>query len=181
MARPALILDRDDTINPDVPYCSDPADFELIDGVGEAIARANAADVPVIVVTNQSGIARGYFTEETLTAIHDKMHRLLADHGARVEDVYHCPHHPDDGCDCRKPGTAMLTRAARDHDLDLEASVLVGDRIMDVVAAHRVGAAGVIVPSKKGRAELDDHDVEPDLIADDLGEAVDWALPRLTS
>lgn len=179
MGEPAVFVDRDDTINPDVPYCSDPADFELMEGAAEGIRRLNEAGLPVIVVTNQSGIARGYFDEETLEAIHGKMHRLLGEAGAHVEDVYHCPHHPDDGCACRKPGTAMLEAAARDHGIDLSASAMVGDRVMDVVAAHRVGALGVIVPSEKGRRELDEMEVTPDHIARDLVDAAEWLVERL--
>lgn len=181
MAEPAVFIDRDDTINPDVPYCSDPADFELMPGAAEGIERLNEAGLTVIVVTNQSGIARGYFDEATLEAIHDKMHRLLAEEGASVEDVYHCPHHPDDGCECRKPGTAMLEQAARDHGIDLSASAMVGDRVMDVVAAHRVGALGVIIPSEKGQKELETMDVEPDHVAEDLVDAADWLVKRLAA
>lgn len=180
MAEPAVFLDRDDTIAHDVPYCSDPADFEFIDGVGPAVRELNEAGLTVIVVTNQSGLARGYFDEATLDAIHAKMHRLLAEHGAEVEDVYYCPHHPDDGCACRKPGTKLLEDAAGDHDLDLSSSAMVGDRVQDVKAAQRVGALGVIVPSEKGLAELEDATTTPDLIAEDLPEAAGWIVDRLT-
>lgn len=180
MGDPAVFVDRDDTIAPNVPYCSDPADFQLFDGVGPAIARLNQAGLPVVLITNQSGIARGYFTEETLDAIHAKMHRLLGEHGAHLDAVYYCPHHPDDGCNCRKPATGMLEQAAEEHGFDLTESVMVGDRLHDVAVAHSVGALGVLLDRHEIDPEVETlGDVDPDLVVDELEDAIGWILEQV--
>jgi len=140
----AVFLDRDGTIARDVPYCSRPEDFELLPGAAEGIKLLNKHGFKVIVVTNQSGIARGYFTEKTLAEIHDKMITELAQHGAHVDAIYYCPHHPDDNCDCRKPKPRMVFQAARDLDIDLSQSYVVGDSEMDVELARQAGCKAVI-------------------------------------
>lgn len=173
---PAVFLDRDDTVIRNVPYCDDPEKVELMPGAGSAIRRLNDADLPVVIVTNQSGIARGYFTPSRLEEIHQRMNEMLKAHGARVDAIYHCPHHPADGCNCRKPETEMFETAARDHDLHLERSYMVGDRIMDIEAARRVGARGVLIPSHTGRWEHARLPLDPDYLASDLPDAVDWIL-----
>ncbi len=143
----AAFLDRDGTINvkaPEGEYIERPAQLRLLDGAAAAVARLNAARVPVIVVTNQRGIALGRMTEEDLAAVHARLDELLAAEGAHVDAYYHCPH--DKGvCDCRKPGTAMLEQAAREHGIDLARSVLVGDSASDVEAGRRVGARTVLL------------------------------------
>jgi histidinol-phosphate phosphatase family protein len=135
----AVFLDRDGTIARDVPYCSRPEDFELLPGATEGIKLLNEHGFKVVVVTNQSGIARGYFTERTLAEIHDKMITQLAEHGAHVDAIYYCPHHPDDNCDCRKPKPRMVFQAARDLDIDLSQSYVIGDSEMDVELARQAG------------------------------------------
>jgi D,D-heptose 1,7-bisphosphate phosphatase len=124
----AVFLDRDGTIARDVHYCRRVEDFELLPTVPEAIKLLNTNGFKVVVVTNQSGIARGYFTEQTLEQIHQKMKDELANHNAWVDAIYYCPHHPDDGCDCRKPGTALFLKAARELDIDLARSYVVCSR-----------------------------------------------------
>ena len=142
----AVFVDRDGTINRDVPYCSRPEDFELLPGAAEAIRLLNEHSFKVVVITNQSGIARGYFTEEMLAKIHDKMRSELAKHGAHVDAIYYCPHHPDDNCECRKPKPKMVLQAARDLQIDLSQSYVVGDAEMDVELARRAGCkAGIRV------------------------------------
>jgi len=142
----AVFIDRDGTINRDVPYCSRPEDFELLPGAAEAIKLLNEHGFKVVVVTNQSGIARGYFTEETLARIHDKMRRELAKHGARVDAIYYCPHHPEDNCECRKPKPKMVLQAAKDLDIDLSQSYVIGDDDKDIDLARRAGCrAGIRV------------------------------------
>ena len=131
----AVFLDRDGTIARDVPYCSRPEDFELLPGVAEGIKLLNEHDFKVVVVTNQSGIARGYFTERMLAEIHNKMITQLAEHGAHVDAIYYCPHHPDDKCECRKPKPKMLFQAAIDLDINLSQSYVIGDSKMDVELA----------------------------------------------
>jgi histidinol-phosphate phosphatase family protein len=140
----AVFLDRDGTIARDVPYCSRPEDFELLPGVTEGIRLLNEHGFKVVVITNQSGIARGYFTEEMLARIHDKMQKELAKHGAHVDAIYYCPHHPDDNCECRKPKPKMVLQAARDLDIDLSQSYVIGDGEMDVELARQAGCkAGI--------------------------------------
>lgn len=150
----AVFLDRDGTIARDVPYCSRPEDFELLPGAAEGIKLLNEHGFKVVVVTNQSGIARGYFTERMLAEIHDKMITQLAEHGAHVDAIYYCPHHPDDNCDCRKPKPKMLFQAALDLDIDLSQSYVIGDSDMDVELARRAGCkAGIRVGESGGTGD----------------------------
>ena len=142
--RPAIaFLDRDGTINVKLPedeYVERPEELVLLPGAAEAIARLNAAGVPVAVVTNQRGIARGRMTERDLAAVHEHLDALLAEHGARVDRYEHCPHDRGE-CACRKPGTEMLVRAARALGRDPAAGVMIGDAESDVEAGRAVGAA----------------------------------------
>jgi histidinol-phosphate phosphatase family protein len=140
----AVFLDRDGTIARDVHYCSRPEDFELLLGAAEGIRLLNEHGFKAVVVTNQSGIARGYFTEGMLAKIHDKMQKELAKHGAHVDAIYYCPHHPDANCNCRKPKPKMVLQAATDLDIDLSQSYVIGDNEMDTELAKRAGCkAGI--------------------------------------
>lgn len=140
----AVFIDRDGTIAKDVPYCSRPEDFELLPGAAEGIKLLKENGFLVIIITNQSGIARGYFTEETLAKIHQKMQMELAQYGACVDAIYYCPHHPDDGCDCRKPKPKLVLQAARDLNIDLSQSYVIGDSEMDIELAKQAGCAGAV-------------------------------------
>ena len=135
----AVLIDRDDTIAKDVPYCDDPAKFELYEHVPPAIKRLNDAGYKVIVVTNQSGIGRGYFTEENLSRIHDKMVRTVEAAGGRIDDVFHCPHTPDDHCSCRKPEVGMGLAAITKHSINPRISFMVGDHEKDMEFGRRLG------------------------------------------
>ena len=135
----AVLIDRDDTIAKDVPYCDDPAKFELYEHVPPAIKRLNDAGYKVIVVTNQSGIGRGYFTEETLSRIHGKMIRTVEAAGGRIDDVFHCPHTPDDHCSCRKPEVGMGLAAISKHSINPRISFMVGDHEKDMEFGRRLG------------------------------------------
>jgi len=151
----AVFLDRDGTIARDVPYCSRPEDFELLPGVVEGIKLLNEHGFKVVVVTNQSGIGRGYFTERMLAEIHDKMITQLAEHGAHMDAIYYCPHHPDDNCDCRKPKPKMVFQAALDLDIDLNQSYVIGDSEMDVELARQAGCkAGIKVGEPRGTGDF---------------------------
>src|SRR5688572_23653652 len=141
----AVFLDRDGTMIEEVGYLKDPSRVKLIPGAAEGIRRLNTAGVPVVVVTNQSGIGRGYFPEAAIEAVHAEVLRQLCDEGARWDAVYYCPHHPDAGCDCRKPGPGMLRRAAAEHGLDLARSFVVGDKLSDVRAGRTLGCRRVPV------------------------------------
>ena len=185
MAKPAVFLDRDGTINEQVGYVNHPDRFWLLAGAAQAIRRLNDASVPVFVVSNQAGAARGYFPEELIEVVNDKMRRLLdVEAGAHIDGLYFCPHHPSSAlphlavdCTCRKPKTGMLEQAAADNDLDLCKSYVVGDRMGDVQLGHRVGAKGILVLTGYGKGENDFmKDTNPDYVADDLGRAVDWIL-----
>jgi D-sedoheptulose 7-phosphate isomerase len=137
--RRAVFIDRDDTIVQDVPYCSKPEDLRVFPGVGESIRKLNEAGYLTVLVTNQSGIGRGYFDEATLGRIHDRLKADLAADGAHLDAIYFCPHHPDKGCGCRKPATGMLERAVRDLGIDLRSSYVIGDSDNDVTMGLRAG------------------------------------------
>lgn len=159
MAERAVFLDCDGTIAKDVSYCSHPKDFQLLPGVAEGIRLLNDNRLRVVVVTNQSGIARGYFTHETLTQIHQKMKGELAKQGAWIDAIYYCPYHPKDGCECRKPKPGLLLRVAQELDIDFRFSYMVGDAEMDIKAAKAVGYKTVSVAASlpKELMDLPDH------------------------
>jgi D-glycero-D-manno-heptose 1,7-bisphosphate phosphatase len=152
--RAAVFLDRDGTIIVDRHYLGDPAGVELLPRAGEAVARLNAAGHPTFLVTNQSGIGRGYFTEEQYAAVHVRLQELLAAHGAHLDGEYHCPEGPHAvGFGCRKPGPAMYERAAVEHGLPLRGAWFVGDRLRDVIPAEHVAGRAVLVLSPESERE----------------------------
>jgi histidinol-phosphate phosphatase family protein len=173
----ALFLDRDGTIIEDEHYISDPAKVRLIDGAADAIARANAALVPVIVVTNQSGIGRGYFSLEDHAQVSRRVDELLAEQGARIDATYMCPHAPDDNCKCRKPGYLLFSRAADDHpEVDLSNALYVGDRMRDIEPGLALGGQGVLVPSRSTPpGEIRDAIMRARVVPS-LGTVIDWFL-----
>ncbi len=176
----AIFIDRDGTINEEVNYLDHPDQLRILPRCAAAIKKINQHDIKTIVITNQSGIARGYFTEKRLQEIHDRLKGLLAHEGAHLDGIYYCPHHPDDGCDCRKPASGMLKAAADEHGIELERSFVIGDQLSDIGLAHQVGAKGVLVLTGYGRAECELHKDKwpkpPDYIAKDLYDAVEWIL-----
>lgn len=175
----AVYLDRDGTINEDADYLSDPEGLVLIDGAAEAINRLNASGVPVIVISNQSGVGRGYFSEEAVEAVNERLESLLGAEGARVDAVYYCAHSPEEDCGCRKPRTGLADRAAREHGIDNTASYVVGDKDSDMALAVNIGARGVLVLTGKGAEERNKLSVSPDFVADDISGAVDWIMEDL--
>ncbi len=173
----AVFLDRDGTISCYVEYCRRIEDFELLPGSAEAIRLLNEAGLRVIVVTNQSGVARGYFTSEVLQAIHRKMQQQLQQQaGAWVDAIYVCPHHPDDGCACRKPRPAMLFQASRDLMLSLAESYAVGDRLLDVRCGQAAGTRSVLV--RCGHPVELMEGMAPDHEAETLLEAAKWIVAQ---
>jgi histidinol-phosphate phosphatase family protein len=174
MSKRAVFLDRDGTIAKDVHYCRRVEDFELLPTVPQAIRLLNENGFKVMVVTNQSGIARGYFTEETLGQIHQKMKDELAKYNAWVDAIYYCPHHPDDGCDCRKPKTTLFLKAAREFDVDLSRSYVVGDMQMDIDAGTALGCKTVLVTTgpDEGNSVVD----PPTCVIDSLLAAAEWIV-----
>jgi D-glycero-D-manno-heptose 1,7-bisphosphate phosphatase len=155
MMRPALFLDRDGVINADRGYVSRPADFEPLDGVFAALRLAAARGYTLIVITNQSGIGRGYFSQADYDVLEAHMRRLFAAEGVALTGIYHCPHPPDAGCDCRKPRPGMILRAARVHGIDLGRSVMVGDKPSDAEAARAAGVGTIaLVTPDRGLREI---------------------------
>ena len=185
----AIFIDRDGTLNEDIGYVSTPDDLVLYPWAAEAVRMVNESGLLAIVITNQSGIARGMYTEERLSSIHLRMIEQLACEGARIDAVYYCPHHPDVGdvryriaCDCRKPRIGMLDRAARDHRIDLKRSFVVGDKASDINLAGNAGARSALVLTGYGRETLTHPDLwpcEPEIIAENLLEAVKQILDNL--
>jgi D-glycero-D-manno-heptose 1,7-bisphosphate phosphatase len=173
-------VDRDGTLIEEVGYLNHISRFRMFPFVPQAIHLLNQAGLPVIVISNQSGVGRGYFPETFVKTIHELMGEQLGAEGARIDGFYYCPHASADGCDCRKPKTGMLDRAARELSLDLARSFMVGDRYVDMELAHRVGARGVFVRTGYGEGELAWHGTnwprQPHYIANDLTEATDWIL-----
>lgn len=179
--RAAAFLDRDGTIIEDVHYISRPDDVVLLPAAAPAIRRLNDEDIPVVVVTNQSGIARGMFGVEDFERVQARMVELLREAGARIDATYFCPHHPDAGgpCDCRKPGVALYTRAAHDLKLDPARSLFAGDRWRDVAPATVFGGLGVLIPAAR-TAPDDIHTASGNAtVADTLEEAVALLLASM--
>jgi D-glycero-D-manno-heptose 1,7-bisphosphate phosphatase len=174
--RRAVFLDRDGTICEEMGYVNHVDRLRIFPYAAEAIRRLNDAQVPVIVVTNQSGVARNIFPESLVHQIHEKMIAELAAGGARVDAIYFCPHKSEDECECRKPNPGLLELAAREHSLDLAASWVVGDRYADLEMAYAAGGRGILVMTGYGRGEYQLHRAkwprQPDALAENLTEAV---------
>jgi histidinol-phosphate phosphatase family protein len=172
----AAFLDRDGTLIRDADYLADPDEVELLPGTVDVVRRLNAAKVPVVVVTNQSGIARGMLTEAQYEATRTRLDDLLGAAGARVDATYHCPHHPSitGPCDCRKPGTGMYEQAARELSIDLARSLYVGDRYRDVAPGLSLGGCALLVTSPSTPAE--DVEMASDHRSPSLAEAVERFL-----
>jgi D-glycero-D-manno-heptose 1,7-bisphosphate phosphatase len=183
----AVFLDRDGTINEEVNYLGDPAQLKLTPGAAKAIHLLNSHHIPVIVVTNQAGIARGYFTIAQMHLVHHALDAMLAPDNAKIDAYYFCPHHPTAGigeykisCTCRKPEPGMFHQAAQDLHLDLTKSYLVGDKLTDIQAGNRAGCRTVLVETGYGKAESTNcqSEIKPDRISPDLLEATDWILTQ---
>ncbi|MEW5802159.1 MAG: HAD family hydrolase [bacterium] len=183
----AIFMDRDGTISEEVGYVNHLSRFRLLPRTAEAVKLINQSGFKAIVVTNQSGVARGYFPEGLVREIHTKMQMLLSQQGAHVDRIYYCPHHPDVGtanyrmnCDCRKPKIGMLKKAVRDLKVDLSQSYIIGDKHTEVVTGHRAGIKSVLVLTGYGIGELelygDQWEQKPDFVAEDLLSAVKWIL-----
>ncbi|EPR42420.1 histidinol-phosphate phosphatase family protein [Desulfovibrio sp. X2] len=165
----AAFLDRDGTIIADKHYLSDPAGVDLLPGAAEGLLAMQEMGLVLVVVSNQSGVGRGYFREEDAHAVNARMSLLLAEQGVRLGGIYFCPHAPEDGCDCRKPGTALLERAAADLELDLRESFFVGDKPEDIEAGRAAGCrSSILVRTGKGRRAEQDGKARADVVVDDL-------------
>jgi len=175
MANRAVFIDRDGTMAKDVHYCRRPEDFELLPDTAKAIRLLNQHSFKVIVITNQSGIARGYFTEEILAKIHEKMRNELAKEGAFVDAIYYCPHHPDDNCECRKPKPKLALQAAKDHDIEFEGSFVVGDLQMDIDLGKAIGCKTILIGNP---SPASDEIAKPDVVVPNLMKAAETIVRR---
>ena len=175
-----IFLDRDGTLNSDPGYIRFPEQFDLFPGVAEALARLKRAGARLILVTNQSGIARGLLSVRELESVHRKLAALLTAAGASLDAIYFCPHHPDDQCFCRKPNPGMIDRATREQQIDLNRAYLIGDQIRDVELAKHVGVRSILVTtgkvSPRQAQELKHTELSPDCVAGSLTEAVEWLI-----
>ena len=184
LAGVTVFLDRDGTLNVDTGYVKSPDDFTVLPGVGAALARLKQAGARLVVVTNQSGLGRGYFTSKDLEAIHGKLRAILAEDGVTLDGLYFCPHHPDDRCNCRKPARGMIDRALAELQVDLSRAYVVGDSVRDVELAKLVGAQSLLVmtgPSgAEALADLTARDLPPDYVAEAMSQAVDWIVAHAT-
>jgi len=189
MGHRAVFLDRDGTLNEEVGYVNHLERFVLLPHVGRAIRLLNEHGMKAVVITNQSGVARGYFPESLIHQVHQKMQDLLKKEGARVDGIYYCPHHPDIGippyrqkCRCRKPATGLVEHAVEELNIDCSRSYVIGDRGVDIEFAARIGAKGILVLTGYGKGEWEyfgnQWKVKPDHVATDLYEAVQWILQR---
>lgn len=189
-ARPAIFIDRDGTISEEVGYVNHPSRYRVSSFAAEAVRAINESERSAILVTNQAGVARGYFAEELIHTVHDLLAAELARGGAQLNAIYYCPHHPTVGeppyrqaCDCRKPRTGLIERAAREHNIDLARSWMIGDRYSDVELARNAGlrAAFVLTGYGRGEWEYSRHRWagwrgEPEIVAENLLDAVERIL-----
>lgn len=180
-SRPAVFLDRDGTINEDTGYIDSPESLIIIDGAASAVKRLNAKGFKVIVITNQSGVGRGYFTEDAADAVNKRLEEILKKDGAHLDGIYYCPHHPDDNCECRKPKTGLIERAKRDFPIDLKKSYVIGDKVSDIEIARGIGGKGILVLTGMGKDEQKRLIHKPHYIAHDLKDAVEWIIKQTTS
>lgn len=187
----AVFLDRDGTINEEVGYLDSIDKLKLFANTAKAIKMINESSMKAVVVTNQSGIARGYFSEEFVETVHTRIQKILKAKGAFIDAFYYCPHHPTEGfgtykqsCACRKPEAGLLIAAAQDMNIDLTRSYVVGDMVKDIQVASKVGAKGILVKTGYGvkntiRKELTFGSPEiyrPSHIAEDILDAVKWIM-----
>jgi heptosyltransferase-2 len=179
----AIFVDRDGTLNYDTGYVTSPEQLILFPGVPEAIARLNQLGVLVIMVTNQSAIGRGMMTIEDLKNIHARLAALLRPHGARIDGIFSCPHHPEDGCECRKPKTGLIHQALDRFSLDVSQCYLVGDKRSDLEVAQRIAMPGVLVmtsPYSAGAVKARDEGHLPiAYVAGTFAQAAGWIEQNL--
>ncbi len=181
-----MFVDRDGTINVDVDFLSSPSQLQLIPRSAEAIRELNDLNIPVVVITNQSGIARGLYSEDDVRIVHEALDEILQPYGAKILAYYYCPHHPNDGiapyvkeCECRKPKPGMLNDAKATFGFNLERSFVVGDKCIDAQMGKSVGAVAIQVSTGYGAAEKNQCSDIRDYYAVDLYDAVQFIKTKL--
>ncbi len=183
MSTPAVFLDRDGTINEEMGYINHLSRFKVFPQAAPALRRLREAGLKAVVISNQSGVARGYFPPPLLAEVHRQLNEVLAAGGAGLDGIYVCTHHPNAGCSCRKPKPDLILQAARELDRDLKRSYLIGDRYTDVQTAANAGVRGILVLTGYGRGEYEflreKAAVPPVYVAQDLEDAAAWILADL--
>ena len=174
MVKSAVFVDRDDTLIADVGYCKDPDRVQLLPGVVEGLQRLSRAGMAIIVVTNQSGLGRGVFTEDDLSAVHARLRSELEASGVGLRAIYYCPHLPEDNCSCRKPRPGLLLKAASEMDLNLKTCFMIGDRELDLLAGRAAGTRTILV-SKEVQERADVERIA-DFVVKNLVEAASVIL-----
>ncbi|MBL8152137.1 MAG: HAD family hydrolase [Blastocatellia bacterium] len=189
MENAAIFMDRDGTVSEEVGYVNHLSRFKVFPWTARAIKRVNEARLKACLITNQAGVARGYFKEELILQVHEKLALEIAKEGAVLDGIYYCPHHPTVGeppyrqaCNCRKPKPGLLERAAVEHKIDLTRSFMIGDRYSDMEVIRRVGGCAVMVLTGYGLGEYEyqreSWPTPPDFIAKDLEEAINWIIEK---
>ncbi len=174
-----MFLDRDGTINKNIPYIDDYSNFRFYDNTFEALKLLEKEDYKIIIITNQSGIGRGFFTENKLERLHEKMLIDLKNIGIKISGIYFCSHKPIDNCTCRKPRTELLDRACNDFGIDANKSYFIGDKISDILAGNSHGCKSILVRTGHGKSEesaLDEFDFKPNKICNNILDAVNWIV-----
>ncbi|KAF0132875.1 MAG: D-glycero-D-manno-heptose 1 7-bisphosphate phosphatase [Candidatus Saganbacteria bacterium] len=176
----AVFLDKDGTINDSLGYLGHYKELNLLPHSAEAIKLLNEAGYKTIVISNQSGIARGYFSEDMVQAIDKTLQKYLLNQGAFIDAFYYCPHHPEKNCDCRKPNIELINKAVKRFDIDIKSSFFIGDNTTDMMAGKKAGLKTIFVLTGHGKKKLDEVKAShnPDYIADHLLEAVKWILKK---
>ena len=176
--RPFVFLDRDGTLIVEREYLSDPEGVELTPGAASALRRLHDANFGIAIVTNQSGLGRGYFSTSSLALIHERIETLLASGGASIDALYVCPHLPEDGCACRTPNVALIEQAIREHDVDRRRSFLIGDKESDIRCGENAGLTTILVRTGYGASIAPAIGARVAFVAAALPEAVDFILGR---
>ena len=172
----AVFLDRDGTIMEDANYVGKVDQVALIPGAPQALRRLQEAGYKLFIVTNQSGVGRGYFTREAVESIHAHLNEQFFEEGVRFDRYYVCPHHPEDNCDCRKPKPKFLLEAAQEYGLDLSRCFMIGDRESDIQAGVNAGAVSILVLTGVGRETLAKQVAKPAHVAENIADAAAWIL-----
>lgn len=191
MKEPAVFIDRDGTVCEEVGYLSQLKDLRLIPGSAQAIRRIREAGWKAVIISNQSGVARGYMSEKTVLTIHAALRKMLQHQDAEIDGIYYCPHHPQGNppyniyCRCRKPESGMLLKAAEELHIDLKRSIVIGDKYSDVLTGQRLNIPGILVLTGFGKSERDKYqshwEQEPAHIAENLSDAVHWWFNQSTT
>ncbi|PKU23527.1 D-glycero-beta-D-manno-heptose 1,7-bisphosphate 7-phosphatase [Telmatospirillum siberiense] len=173
-SRRFVLLDRDGTVNVECDYLSHPDQLVLLPGAGQGLRKLRRLGFGLVVLTNQSGVARGYFDLETVSRVHERLRAMLQDEGVTLDGIYLCPHGPDDDCPCRKPRTGMVDQAVAEHGFDPRQAFMIGDKAVDVDLGHAVGATPILVRTGWGAEAEREAKCAPAVILDDLAGAADW-------